>query len=77
MEIRMETDEYSEGICIFMRTSFAFVLAFFSSLLRCVLCVLCTCTGINVDVEREDSRSVSHKKRKIGKVSIFEQSVDA
>ncbi|RMX53245.1 hypothetical protein pdam_00024399 [Pocillopora damicornis] len=35
MEIRMETDEYSEGI--------------------------------NVDVEREDSRSVSHKKRKIGK----------
>ena len=30
-----------------------------------------------MDVEREDSRSVSHKKRKIGKVSIFEQSVDA
>ena len=28
-----------------------------------------------MDVEREDSRSVSHEKRKIGKVSIFEQSI--
>ena len=30
-----------------------------------------------MDVEREDSQSVSHEKRKIGKVSIFKQSVDA